>query len=288
MLPVLQLQFTPAFGELLRGLERPSSWICKCSSTLLAELYLPIGGLILTQELYSPCSCCFLCITVQCWKISEQTYFKEGNRHLYGVWLQACKQQKYLKNPLFCYWSKGVLETLLWQQCLPSGRSMPLSVHRNKTRGGIFQNCCPPPLDHYRCADLLAWAPAARAFNEIWLAELFIGPCAENKEILLTNRVLLQKTSTAWNSCFGRVSNIFLTSLTTWVISANKRNKAALAHSKCCLCHLAAHHSNFSQAQLLTQKTTGHLIWPCPYWEWVQAKVQICWHCGNGVIWSIN
>ena len=118
------------------------------------------------RSLYSM-FCCFLCIIVQCWKIFEQPYFIERNRNIYGVWLQACKQQKYLKNPLFCYWSKGVLETLLWQQFLPSGRSMPLSVHRNKTRGGVFQNCCPPPLDHYRCADLLAWAPAAGAFNEI-------------------------------------------------------------------------------------------------------------------------
>lgn len=123
------------------------------------------------------------------------TYFIEGNRNIYVVGLQACKQQKYLKNPLFCYWSKGVLETLLWQQFLPSGRSMPLSVHGNKTGGGVFQNCCPPPLDHYRCADLLARAPAAGAFNKIWLKELFIGPCTENKEILLTNRVLSQKTA---------------------------------------------------------------------------------------------
>lgn len=159
------------------------------------ELHLPIRGLILTQDLCTPCLCCFLCIILQCWKIFEQTYFIEGNRNIYGVWLQACKQQKYLKKPLFCYWSKGVLETLLWQQFLTSGRSMPLSVHRNKTRGGVFQNCCPLPLDHCRCADLLAWAPAAGAFNEIRLTELFIGPCTENKEILLTNRVLSQKTA---------------------------------------------------------------------------------------------
>lgn len=197
MQPVLQLQFIPAFGEVLIGLEGPSSglWLSKGNSTLLTELHLPIRGLILTQDLCIPCLCFFLCIIVQCWKIFEQTCFIEGNRNIYGVWLQAYKQQKYLKNPLFWYWSKGVLETLLWQQFLPSGRSMPLSVHRNKTRGGVFQNCCPPPLDHYRCAKLLAWAPAAGTFNEIQHTELFIGPCTENKEILLTNRDLLQKTA---------------------------------------------------------------------------------------------
>lgn len=82
----------------------------------------------------------FFCLIVQCWKIFEQTCFIEANTNICGVWLQAYEQQKYLRNLLFFYWSKGVLETLLWQQFLPSGRSMPLSVHRNKTRGGVYQN----------------------------------------------------------------------------------------------------------------------------------------------------
>lgn len=60
------------------------------------------------------------------------------------------------------------------------------------------------------------------------------------------------------NYCFLKVSNTFLTSFTTSVTGVNKRDRAARAHSKCCLCHLAA--LNLSQLQLLTQKTIEHLI----------------------------
>lgn len=88
-----------------------------------------------------------------------------------------------------------------------------------------------------------------------------------------------------------------LTSFTTWVTGVNKRDRTALAHSKWCLCHLAA--LSLSQLQLLNQKTTEHLISLYSFWQWIQAQVQICWHsvqakvqicwcCGNSVIWSFN
>lgn len=193
---VLQLNFIPAFGEVLIGLQGRSSglWLSTNNSSLVRTAC-AIQNLILTSNICIPSFHCLLCINVQSWKMFEQTYCIERNRNIYRVRLQACKQQQYLKNPLFCYWSKGVLETLLWQQFLPSGRSMPLSVHRKKRRGGVFQSCCLPPPDHYSSVDLWAWAPGAEAFSEIWPTELFIGPCTENKATALSKRVLTQKTA---------------------------------------------------------------------------------------------
>lgn len=45
------------------------------------------------------------------------------------------------------------------------------------------------------------------------------------------------ENSSSWNYCFLKVPNIFLTSFTTPATGVNKRDRAALAHSKCCLCH---------------------------------------------------
>lgn len=123
----LQLQCVPAFDQ--ANMDLLSRQNCTC----LPEVW--SWPKIFVHHVYG-----FFPLISWCWKIFEQTCFIETSTNICGVWLQAYKQQKYLKNLLFFYWSKGVLEILLWQQFLPSGRSMPLSLHRNKTIEGLFQN----------------------------------------------------------------------------------------------------------------------------------------------------
>ena len=85
--PVLQLQFVPVFCAMLTGLQEPSLGLClsKRNSALLTELHLLIGGLILTQDFWTSCLCCFPNVIVRCWKFFEQTFYKREQKYIWGM-----------------------------------------------------------------------------------------------------------------------------------------------------------------------------------------------------------